>query len=313
MTEDEDDGEDDDWERVSMHPYLFDIPLPWGGHFHVASYGMMIALGFLTCLFLLGRRSRRMGLDPTAMFDAAVYALIGGIVGARVFFVVDNWSEFADAPIRMIRLDLGGLTFYGGLIGGATCLLFTVWYRRLPLLRTLDVGASLVPLGHAFGRVGCFLNGCCYGRTTESWLGVRFPRVVDAGGKVIGSPPYVEQLMDGRIPPTARWSLPVHPTQLYEVAYELAFFFILSYILTRRRRDGDVAWLYAALYGCGRFTNEFFRADHAPLAWAGGLTSFQVMSLGLVVFGLVMLIRSRLRPPQPMPEPFEEPAQQTAG
>jgi len=287
-----------------MHPYLFEIPLPWGGQFRVASYGLMIVCGFLLCLRVLRGRAGRMGLDPTALFDAAVFALMGGIVGARVFFVLHHWDAFADAPVRIIRLDLGGLTFYGGLIGGAAGLLMTVWRKRLPLLRTLDVGASLVPLGHAFGRVGCFLNGCCFGKVTESWAGIRFPRVLDGAGRIIGSPPYQEHVAGGLIPQTARWSLPVHPTQLYEVAYELAFFAVLSYVLTRRRREGDVAWLYGVLYGCGRFVNEFFRADHARLPALGGLTSFQAMSLGLAAFGVAMLVRSRLRPRQPLPEPL---------
>ena len=295
-----------------MHPYLLEIPLPWGGHFRIASYGVMIVCGFLTCLYLMRGRARRMGLNPTAMFDAAVFALMGGIVGARVFFVLHHWSEYAERPLDIIRLDLGGLTFYGGLIGGATGLLLTVWTRRLPLLRTLDVGASLVSLGHAFGRVGCFLNGCCFGEVTDSWTGVRFPRILNDAGEIIGSIPYRAHMDRGLLTAAAERSLSVHPTQLYEVCYELAFFFILSYALTRRRREGDVAWLYAALYGCGRFVNEFFRADHARLAGVGGLTSFQVMSLGLAVAGVVMLIRSRRRPSQPMPEPFEEPAQTPA-
>jgi phosphatidylglycerol:prolipoprotein diacylglycerol transferase len=286
-----------------MHHYRFTNPLPWGGHFRFATYGTMIVCGFLLCLYLLRRRSLRMGLDPTAMFDAAVYALMGGIIGARILYVVANWEEFAETPSRIIRLDLGGLTFYGGLIGGAVGLLATVRSRRLPLLRTLDVGASLISLGHAFGRVGCFLNGCCFGKPTECWAGVRFPR---------GSLAYAEHLRQGLIQSTAEWSVAVHPTQLYEVGYELVFFFVLSYALTRRRRDGDVAWLYTALYGCGRFVNEFFRADHPHLAWLGGLTNFQGMSLALAVFGAVMLIRSRLEPPQPMPEPLKEPARHPA-
>ncbi len=277
-----------------MHPYLLEIPLPWGGHFRVASYGVMIVCGFLLCLWLLRGRSRRMGLDPTAMFDAAVFALMGGIIGARVFFVIHHWEHYADNPILIVRLDLGGLTFYGGLIGGAVGLLLTVRRRRLPLLRTLDVGASLVPLGHAFGRVGCFLNGCCAGRPTESWVGVRFP------------PESVAYQAQGIAVPAECPRL--HPTQLYEVAYELAFFAVLSFVLTRRRRDGDVAWLYAVLYGCGRFVNEFFRADHAPLESFGGLTGFQVMSLALAAFGAIMLVRSRPRPREPLPEPFEAPA-----
>ena len=288
-----------------MHPYLFEIPLPWGGTFRAASYGFMIACGFLTCLYLLRGRARRMGTDPLALFDAAVFALMGGIIGARVFYVLHHWSSYAAHPAKIIRLDEGGLTFYGGLIGGAAGLLIVIYRKRLPLLRALDVFASLVPLGHAFGRVGCFLNGCCYGKLTHSWAGVRFPQVLNKAGELIGSPPYLDQLARGLIAPTAKVSLPVHPTQLYEIVYELAFFVVLSWVLPRRRREGDVAWLYGLLYGCARFVNEFFRAGHQPLPALGGLNVFQGLSLALAAFCAAMILRSRKRPPQPLPEPWQ--------
>jgi phosphatidylglycerol:prolipoprotein diacylglycerol transferase len=284
-----------------MHPYLFQVPLPWGGTFKLPSYGFMIMIGFLLCLWLFGRRGKKMGLAPEALFDAATVALLGGIVGARLFYVIGNWESFADSPLTVFALWHGGLSFFGGLAGGALGLLAMLAKHKLPLLRTLDAAASLVPLGHAFGRVGCFLNGCCYGKVTAAWTGVCFPRFLDARGQVTGSPTFYDQLGRGLVNVTDAHSLPVHPTQLYEVAFELAFFAVLSYMLPRRRRDGDVAWTYGLLYGSARFVNEFFRADTMPVPQLGGLTAWHAMAAGVALFGVIMLVRSLRRPPEPLP------------
>ncbi|MHC4591693.1 MAG: prolipoprotein diacylglyceryl transferase [Planctomycetota bacterium] len=292
-----------------MHPHLVDIPLPWVGAFPVKSYGFMIVCGFLLCLWLLQRRGKRMGLDPLALFDLAVAALLGGLVGARLFYVIDNWEAFSGHPWRIIRLDQGGLAFFGGLIGGALGALWSARRKKLPVRATLDVAAGLVPLGHAFGRLGCFLFGCCFGKITHSWIGMRFPRVLDKAGYVIGSPPFLHHKSQGLVALSEKWSLPVHPTQLYEVGYNLVFFAILTYVLPRRRRAGDVAWLYAILYGCARFANEFFRADTLPQARLGGLTIFQVIAGAAVVFGIAMLARSLRRPAEPIPDPWQPPGE----
>ncbi len=272
-----------------MHRYLFEIPLPGGGTFRLPAYGFMILVGFLVCLWLLQRRGRRMGLNPLALFDLAVWVLLGGLAGARIFYVIHHWSDFSDRLWHVFFLWEGGLAFFGGLIGGGLGLVMLVLSRRkppvrlraLPLRRTLDVTASLGPLGHAFGRVGCFLNGCCYGKPTDAWVGVKFPEL----------------------------PRPVHPTQLYAVGYNLVIFALLSYLLPRRRRPGEVAWLYLVLYGTARYINEFFRGDPdtRPLPELGGLTVFQVLCLGAVLFGLVMLVLSRRKPPVPLPEPWTPP------
>jgi len=333
-----------------MHPYLFEIPLPWGASFRAPSYGFMMATGFLVCLYLLTRRARRMGLDPSALFDMATAALIGGLVGARVFYLIQNWGEFASDPWSFFYFWRGGLTFYGGLLGGAAAALLVVRRKRLPVRASLDVAASLLPLGHAFGRVGCFLQGCCFGKATASWAGVRFPRMLadgfsnelmlNADGRhVTGSPAFLQQVLEGwprdafqrltasasgqlqeefrqatalagdgyHLRSTSAWSLPVHPTQIYEVAYNLLIFAALSYLLRRRRRAGDVAWAYGMLYGSARFANEFLRADTALSGTVGGLTVFQVLSLGAAAFGLVMLLDSLRRPRQPLPELWQPP------
>ncbi len=290
-----------------MRPYLFQIPLPWGLAFRLPAYGSMIAAGFLLGLWLLQRRGRRMGLDPMALFDMATAALIGGLIGARIFYVVHFWENFADHAMSVFAFWKGGLTFYGGLIGGGLGILALVRKRGLPLTRTLDVVCSVVPLGHAFGRTGCFLNGCCFGIRTDAWTGMRFPRVLDAAGTLIGSPPFLEHLHAGLVTRQDAWSLPVHPTQLYEVAYNLTAFVLLGFLLRHRRRSGDVAWTYAIFYACARFANEFVRGDNARLDAFGGLTVFQVISVLIGTFGIVMLARSLRRPPEPMPEPWVPP------
>lgn len=262
-----------------MHPYLFEIPLPGGGTFRLPSYGFMILIGFLVCLYLLQRRGRRMGLDPTVLFDVAVWTLLGGLAGARVFYVLHHWADYAGRLWHVFFLWEGGLAFFGALIGGVLGLLAGLWWKRLPFRRTLDVTASLVPLGHAFGRIGCFLNGCCYGKPTDAWVGVKFPGLPEA----------------------------VHPTQLYAVGYNLIIFALLSYLLPRRRRPGEVAWLYPVFYGTARYFNEFFRGDTQAISALGGLTVFQALCLAAVAFGVVMLALSRRKPPVPLPEPWTPP------
>jgi len=285
----------------SVHPYLVRIPLPWGGTFRVASYGFLIMCGFLASLYIAWRRAKRFGIDPSGLFDAAVGALIGGIVGARLLYVIYEWPAFRAEPLKVIRLDEGGLVFLGGAALGTLTLAFIVAKRKLPLLRSLDVAASVLPLGHAFGRMGCFLNGCCYGSVTGSWVGVRFLRVLDPRtGELIGSPVFLDHMRQGLVPQAAARSLPVHPTQLYEAGYNLAIFALLSFWLTRRWREGEVGWLYLALYGAARFANEFLRADSSRVL---GLTVAQAMCLPMVALAVAMVVRGRMLPRQPLPAP----------
>ena len=212
-------------------------------------------------------------------------------------------------------MEKGGLVFYGGLIGGGVALLFYTILKKMPLRRTLDVVMSVAPLGHAFGRTGCFLNGCCFGQITRSIFGVRFPRILEEGNVanslfnvgekyIAGSPPFVHHLRQGLVDKTAQWSLPVHPTQLYAVVYNLAIFGLVSWWFGRRWRAGDIAWVYAIAYGTARFINEFIRVTEPVFA---GLTIAQVICVPLVAFGVVMFVRGRRRPSEPFePLPEEE-------
>jgi phosphatidylglycerol:prolipoprotein diacylglycerol transferase len=147
---------------------------------------------------------------------------------------------------------------------------------------------------------------------TEAFVGLRFPRALDEEGAIIGSPPFLKHLRQGLVAVSHTRSLPVHPTQLYEVAYNLVIFAVLTYAFSRRRRAGDVAWLYPIGYGAARFCNEFVRADTAGVAAFGGLTIFQLISLLMIAFGVTMSVLSRRRPAEPMPEPWEPPIEEQA-
>ncbi|MFP4175590.1 MAG: prolipoprotein diacylglyceryl transferase [Candidatus Brocadiia bacterium] len=297
-----------------MYPYLIDIPLPWGGELTVASYGVMIMLGFLLALYIGRGRAARMGVDPVALFDSAVVGLFGGVVGARLFYVIQFWEEagFGANPLEIIRIDRGGLVFYGGLIGGGIGFFLMAFRRKLPIRATLTVAASVVPLAHTFGRIGCFLNGCCYGRITTFPPGLRFPRILRPGNAarevynvgdkhIAGSLPFLDQLT--RTPPLVEpsdlWSQPVHPTQLYAVGYNFLIFLFLTLMLPRQWRMGEVAWLYCILYGTARYANEMVRATER--VWLG-MSAAQLVCVPLVVFGVVMFLRERAKPPEPMPE-----------
>jgi len=275
----------------------------------------MILCGFLLSWYVVGRRARRAGINPDDMLDVVTALLMGGIVGSRVFFVLQEWPQFRANPLDIVRIDKGGLVFYGGLMGGAAAFLLVALKKKLPLKRTLDLLASVVPLGHAFGRLGCFLNGCCFGKWTSSWVGVCFPKVLEPGKvaekllnlgdqHIAGSPAFEWQLKKKLIGTDAEYSLAVHPTQLYAVGYNLLIFAALSYFLWRRWREGDVMYLYFVLYGSARFVNEFFRVNPPVLE---GLSIAQVICVPLVAFGLAMLIRDFRRPRQPFAEPWHPP------
>jgi phosphatidylglycerol---prolipoprotein diacylglyceryl transferase len=235
-------------------------------------------------------------VDPGALFDMAVLALLCGIIGGRAWYVLHNWEAAfkGRALINVLRIDQGGLAFFGGLIGGIAAVVWKMDRAKMPPLPTLDVAASVVPLAHAFGRVGCLLAGCCFGRPTTSWVGISFPQ---------GSDAFQHQNMRGLLDAGAAKSLAVHPTQLYDCGMNLILFGLLSWLLWKRRRPGDVTWVYLIFAGLSRFIVEFFRADTAR--WIGPFDIFHFTYGALAVCGVVLLLRSRREEPIPLPEPWQ--------
>ncbi len=250
-----------------MYPYLFRFDTPWGGEINIASYGVMMMIGFLLSLYVLQKRAQKHGIASDKIFNVALAMIICGVIGARIFYIIQFWEAdgFADNPFQIIRIDRGGLVFFGGLIGGVAGAFAFMWKERLPFAETSGLIASVGPLGHAFGRMGCFLNGCCGGRITESWVGIRFPSL----------------------------DVSVHPTQLYAVGYNLLIFALLSWWLRRRNRPLELAGLYMITYGSARFINEFFRATEPVLT---GLSIAQIVSIPLATAGAALLLYRKRAP-----------------
>lgn len=155
-----------------MYPELFEIPLI---HLTVKSYGLMMVIGFLAAVTLIRRLSAKITPDPQLITNAALYSLIGGVVGARLFFVIHYFSRFSARPIEVLYIWQGGLELLGGVVLAVAIILFYLIYHKLPIRRYLDILAIGLVLALIFGRIGCFLNGCCYGKPTELPWGVRFP------------------------------------------------------------------------------------------------------------------------------------------
>jgi len=246
-----------------MFPDLVDV-----GFLHLKTYGACMAAGFLLCWTLVERLSGRKDISNLLMS-----LMISGIVGSRAAYVVEHWSaEFAAHPADVLRVDQGGLMFYGGLV--LAVVVFFAWCiaKREAPLPLADLFCTAIPLGHAFGRVGCFFYGCCYGRLSPSPLAVSFPS---------HSPAWYQQVRDGLIAPSARESLPVLPTQLFEAAALLALFAALLFVYRRWRRH--TAGLYMVGYGAIRFGMEYLRGD--PRAAVGPFSISQTISLAIMALG----------------------------
>lgn len=252
-----------------MHPQL--IP-----GFPIQTFGFCIALGLLLCWTLIERLSGRKD------YGSLILSLVlCGIIGARVAHVVEYWHAdgFDRNFFRAFEIWKGGLVFYGGLIGGVIAFFAWCAKRRTDVLGLADLLCVAIPLGHAFGRLGCFCFGCCWGKVSDSALAMRFPA---------SSPAWCSQVGNGLIHPHAHTSLPVLPTQLFEAAALFALFAVLYFLYKRTR-----AWT-AATYFCGygilRFFIEFLRDDERPSLW--GLSSAQLFSLVLIAVGIGFFIWS---------------------
>jgi phosphatidylglycerol---prolipoprotein diacylglyceryl transferase len=298
-----------------MLPELFRIP---GLNIPIFGYGLMMVLGFFFAMELAKFLARRSGLDPDQFATAGIIALVTGVIGARLSHVLENLDQYTD-PARSFGANLwdainiarGGLTFYGGLILATfACIAYARW-RRIPLRLGMDIIAPCVMLGLAFGRVGCFLNGCCFGAQCDASWAVRFP---------YHSEPYVAQYYAGQInPPHAllvdepdgrrhlvsakaaakdstlksiaqtERSLPVHPAQLYSAFNALLLCVVLTAYYTLPHAPGRVFALMMILKGVTRYVLETLRSEPPVTEWFGyGLSFSMVVSLLLIAGGLVL-------------------------
>jgi phosphatidylglycerol:prolipoprotein diacylglycerol transferase len=289
-----------------MFPILFRLPLPGIGPVTIHTYGVLLVVAFLVAITVARRLARREKIDADRIVDLGVYAILGGLVGAKLLLLIvdhDFYSrQFSSilaegggsvggalsglgqvgavigtlAEMAFSLLQAGGV-FYGGLIAGV---IVALWYMRrtgLPVWRSADVTAPAIAVAHAFGRVGCFAAGCCYGIPTDLPWGTTFTN--SYSGTLVGVP----------------LNIALHPTQLYSVIGNLTIFGVLLWFYPRKQFDGQVFWLYALCYGIFRFVVEFWRGDPRGSLFGGALSTSQFVAIVMVTVALGMLARLRAR------------------
>ncbi|MBR1608262.1 MAG: prolipoprotein diacylglyceryl transferase, partial [Kiritimatiellae bacterium] len=243
------------------------------GQFQLHSYGLCMAVGILSAYAALGSLARGRGWNSDRLSNLVALLVFGGLAGARAFFVAEHWSWYAGDPLAVLRIWEGGLMYYGSIVAGAAILAAWCVATKTPPLPLFDLFAAVVPLGQAFGRVGCFMNGCCHGRVADSFVSVAFPA---------GSPPWMDQVRAGLIPQSAARSLPVLPVQLFEAAGCFLLFLALRRLFRTKRAEnapGLVLAAYLAGYGALRFATELLRADERARPFGGPLSISQCISL----------------------------------
>lgn len=252
--------------------------------FQIPMYGLCMAAAMLLSLGLSLIRSKKRGEDVDRLLTIALFAIVFGIIGAKLlyFFVTYSWDEFVDLVRAngILYVLQGGLVFYGGLIGGVIGAFVGAAIVKTRLSRYSDPVVPTLPLAHAVGRMGCFCAGCCYGRVTDSWLGMAFP--TESTGLAPG--------------------VLVYPTQLIEAGANILVFVLLVIFTRRRRRGFTTLWLYLVIYGVERFLIEFLRGDEIR-GFFGALSTSQWISIGLILLGAVGLIVEGCRKDNPAPAP----------
>ncbi len=246
-----------------MHPIAF-----YFGSFPVRWYGVMMALAFLAGLWTATRRARRVNVHGDIIADVTLWLMAGSIIGARFVYVTTYWKqEFADQPFsEVFMIQHGGLVYYGGLIGATISGLGYLAWKKLPVWKIADILAPSIALGSVFGRIGCLLNGCCYGRACDLPWAIHFPLDHETHG--VG----------------------VHPTEIYDALLNLILYVFLAWLFRRKKFDGQIFSTYLIVYAVFRSIAEYFRGDYPADHVHAGLTSAQLVSVPIFVAGIILAL-----------------------
>lgn len=248
-----------------MYRVLFSI-----GHFPVYSYGVFLGIAFLVGILFAVRRASRFGLPPEAVVEAASLCIIGAVLGSRFAYVLLHFDYYRHYPSHILSFREGGLTFYGGVVGAIALTVPYLRFKRYNIAAFFDLFAPPLALGYAIARVGCFLNGCCYGRLSPFTffpLGVRFPHLEGVR----------------------------YPTQVYAIGYSLLILLVLLRIEKSRKFQGELFLDYLVFYGIARFLIEYLRDE--PFAVLGVFTLGQAACLAIICSSLALkgVLRRRAR------------------
>lgn len=264
-----------------MYPYV-DLPfeLPIVGEVRLPVYGMLFATGVLVAWWWFARRARALEVREDLVFNLTFYTLLAGLVGAKLLLI--GVDLYRGQPIDLLGVLRSAGVVIGGLIGGAAA--FVAYGRRhdLPVLSLADAIAAPVALSQAIGRLGCLFAGCCYGKLTDAWWGIRFPNP-----EAVGWLPPVGGVYPARI-----------PTQLIHAGFDLGLALVLTLMWRRRPAvPGTIFWCYMLLYAIGRAAIEFLRGDtERGLFLGGAVSTSQVLSLAAAALAVFLLWRRPGRP-----------------
>ena len=263
-----------------MFPILFRI-----GRFEVHSYGVMLAISFLIGIYWSMSRAKKRGIDPNRVMDLSLIIVFSAIVGSRLMYVVTHLDEFHGRWLDTFNpfqssgaIGLGGLTMLGGVVFALIAVVIFCVKKKIHLLKLCDILSPSFALGIFLTRIGCFLNGCCYGKPCKLPWGVRFPLSSAAGS---------ESLLQGML---------LHPTQLYSSLYGLVILVVLLLIDRKRHFDGFLLSVFFMLYGTFRFIVDFFRfyETSVQMSFFGqGITFNQIISFLMFILGVYIYLKLR--------------------
>lgn len=240
-----------------MRKVLFEI---FGIKFY--SYGLMIAIGIIVAGIIMTKMAKKKGYNEDNIFYLIVTAVISGVLGGKLLYILVEIKSILNDP--SILLDIGnGFVIYGAIIGGALGVFIYCKIKKWNVLEVLDLAMPTVALAQGFGRIGCFLAGCCYGAETKLTMGVEFPA-------------------DSLAPS----GIHIHPTQLYSSFFDFVLAGILFLYATKNNKNGKITSLYLIIYSIGRFLIEFLRND--PRGGMGVLSTSQIISIVALILGIVL-------------------------
>jgi phosphatidylglycerol:prolipoprotein diacylglycerol transferase len=252
-----------------VHPILIEI-----GPLKIYSYGFMLALSFWIGIALAARRAGRRGINPDRIYDMSIILILAAVIGSRALYILTHRADYRSL-VDIVALWQGGATFYGGFILALAGAILYIRSGKLSFLAVADACAPSIALGFFFTRIGCFLSGCCFGHPTGSFLGIVFPPGSPAGNTCPG--------------------IAVHPTQLYDSLYGLLTGCLLLLVDRKSPFPGFTFALLCVLYGAGRFSIDFLRFYEDSAVVGRHLVVSQIMSLGLIAVGVVLLWRLSAR------------------
>lgn len=253
-----------------MYPKLFSFDTPdflkgiLPDHITLYSYGLMIALGIIFSYWFVSRRATKFGLNSDQLSTFFIYAIIAGFVGGKLLFFFEDFSSYLAKPSKFLNITGGGFVFYGSVIFVVPVIIWYLRKKKIPVRPFLDVIAFVGPIAQGFGRIGCFLAGCCHGKVCHNSLGVTYSHPDSLANPL---------------------NTPLYPTQLFDIAINAIIFITLFWLEKRKKFAGQLMLVYMMMYAVGRSINEIYRGDEERGFVFGGWLSHSQL-IAMVIFAI---------------------------